>query len=66
VSADELARGRDAYENAAWTGAYACLTAADAASSLAADDLERLAIAAYMLGREDEWIAGLERAHHTY
>ena len=30
------------------------------------DDLELLATAAYMLGRDDEWMQGLERAHHLY
>jgi DNA-binding CsgD family transcriptional regulator len=33
---------------------------------LGADDLELLATSAYMLGRDDEWMQGLERAHHLY
>ena len=31
-----------------------------------ADDLERLATAAYMLGRDDDYVGGLERAHHAH
>ena len=33
---------------------------------LDAEDLERLATAAYMLGRDDEYLDALERAHHAY
>ncbi|HMI91116.1 MAG TPA: LuxR C-terminal-related transcriptional regulator, partial [Polyangiales bacterium] len=33
---------------------------------LAAADLERLAVAAYLLGRDDEYLQGLDRAHQAY
>ena len=33
---------------------------------LEAEDLELLATSAYMLGRDDEYVSGLERAHHAY
>ena len=49
-----------------WTEAYRSLVQADEASGLGAADFERLATAAYMLGREDEHIAALERAHQQY
>ncbi|HYX89813.1 MAG TPA: LuxR C-terminal-related transcriptional regulator [Gaiellaceae bacterium] len=58
---DELQRGRDAYADSAWSTAYESLRAADDA-----EDLELLAISAYMLGREDEWIRILERAYHRH
>jgi len=45
-----------------WSAAYRSLTHAE---RLDADDLERLATAAYMLGREDEYLDALERAHHA-
>ncbi len=38
----------------------------DEASGLSATDLELLAVAAYMLGRDDEWTRALERAHRRY
>ena len=46
-----------------WGDAYRSLTRAE---PLDADDLERLATAAYMLGREDEYLDALERAHHAH
>lgn len=46
-----------------WGDAYRSLTRAE---PLAADDLERLATAAYMLGREDDYLDALERAHHAH
>jgi DNA-binding CsgD family transcriptional regulator len=64
--ADALARGRASYAARAWGDAYASLSQADHASGLAAADIELLAVSAYMLGRDEEWGAGLERAHHLY
>ena len=43
-----LAAGRLAYERHAWGEAFESLSAADAAGDLDAEDLERLAIAAYL------------------
>ena len=34
--------------------------------ALGADDLELLATSAYMLGRDDEYVRALERAHHAH
>jgi DNA-binding CsgD family transcriptional regulator len=42
------------------------LSLADHAESVGAEDLELLATSAYMLGRDDEWMSLLERAHHVY
>jgi DNA-binding CsgD family transcriptional regulator len=63
---DELQRGRQAHATRAWIDAYASLSGADEASPLAAQDLELLATSAYMLGRDDEYVSGLERAHHAH
>jgi DNA-binding CsgD family transcriptional regulator len=49
-----------------WSDAYRSLMEADEAAGLRADDLERLATAAYMLGREEEHIAALERAQQAH
>ena len=63
---DELERGRESYARRAWIDAYQSLSGADEASPLGAQDLELLATSAYMLGREDEYVSCLERAHHAY
>ncbi len=42
------------------------LSSADEDDVLAAEDLESLAVAAYMLGRVDEFLGTLERAHQAY
>ena len=63
---DDLERGRAAYERHAWKGAYDSLSRADQAAALGAEDLELLATSAYMLGRDNEYLGGLERAHHAY
>ena len=62
----DLERGRAAYERRAWTDAYDSLSGADRAAPLGAGDLELLATSAYMLGRDDEYLGLLERAHHAY
>ncbi len=46
--------------------AYESLSAADRWSPLGAEDLELIATSAYMLGREDEFLALLERAHRAH
>ena len=63
---NDLDRGREAYERRAWLDAYEALSRADAASSLAADDLELLAVSASMVGRMDDYMVLMERAHHAY
>jgi ATP/maltotriose-dependent transcriptional regulator MalT len=63
---NDLDRGREAYEQRAWLDAYEALSRADAASSLGAEDLERLAVSASMVGRMDDYLTLLERAHHVH
>ena len=50
----------------AWSDAHRSLSVADEASALGAEDLERLATTAYMLGHDDEHLAALERAHQAH
>jgi DNA-binding CsgD family transcriptional regulator len=64
INAD-LEQGRELYAHEAWAGAFESLKRADQAAPLEAPDLELLAQAAYLLGREDEFFVFLERAHHT-
>jgi DNA-binding NarL/FixJ family response regulator len=61
-----LDAGRRAAAVEAWRDAYKFLAEADASSPLAADDLELLATAASLLGRDAEWSRLFERAHHAY
>jgi DNA-binding CsgD family transcriptional regulator len=60
---DDLARGRECYERRAWEEAYTALVYADRADPLAAADLDRLANAAYLTGRELESQRMLERLY---
>jgi DNA-binding NarL/FixJ family response regulator len=62
-AADQLERGRASYARRAWRE---CLASLSAAEPLTPEDLERLATAAYMLGRDDDYVAALERAHQAY
>jgi len=61
-----LARGRAAYAKHAWRDAYESFAQADDTQRLDPDDLLLLATSAYMLGREDEYVRALERAHYGY
>jgi DNA-binding CsgD family transcriptional regulator/tetratricopeptide (TPR) repeat protein len=63
---DELERGRESYGRGAWREAHELLTRADRAFPLRPEDLELLARSAYMLGRDDAYRSGLERAHRAY
>jgi DNA-binding CsgD family transcriptional regulator len=63
---DELERGRKAYASRAWADAYEALARVDLADPLGPGDLELLARAAYMIGRDEDYVSGLERAHHGY
>ena len=65
-AASALERGRDAYAARAWAEAHALLSRADESEALAASDLGLLATASYMLGRDEEWVAAHERAHHLH
>jgi hypothetical protein len=57
-------RGRDAFERGAWGDACAQLFAADAEVPLDLEDLERLAVAAYLVGRDEDSVEAWTRAHH--
>jgi DNA-binding CsgD family transcriptional regulator len=61
-----LERGRQAYAARSWRDAYESLSAADEREPLGPDDLELLATTAHMLGRDDEFVSILERAHNAY
>ena len=65
-SVGELERGREAYVAWAWRDAYESLVSADRETPLGPKDLELLATSSYMLGRDDDYLRTLERAHRGY
>ncbi len=62
----DLLRGRDFSTRSAWDDAYASFSVADAVAPLGVDDLKLLAMAAYLTGREDEFLDAYERAYLAY
>jgi DNA-binding CsgD family transcriptional regulator len=58
-----LKQGRESFRRQAWADAEAQLSAADADDPIGPDDLERLAIATYLLGRYEESAAVTRRAY---
>jgi DNA-binding CsgD family transcriptional regulator len=63
---DELQQGRASWSRRAWLDAYRSLTRADQHAPLATVDLELLATAAWMIGRDDDVVDLLERACHGH
>ena len=63
---DSLTQGREAFSRRAWAEAYAQLTAADRENPLGEEDLERLAVAADLLGRDDDSAEVWARLHQAY
>ena len=65
VAAD-LERGRAAYARRAWDEAYAALSRADERAPLAVADLEKLAWAGTLIGRDDVYVRLLERVYQAW
>lgn len=63
---DDVERARAAYAARAWADAYECYQRAARESPLGADDLERLAVAAFLIGRDDDTEAGLTAAYRSH
>ncbi|OCK55012.1 LuxR family transcriptional regulator [Bradyrhizobium sp. LMTR 3] len=64
ASSDRINRVRAAFDLQQWTGALAELAASDRISPLEAEDLERLATASYLVGRDAEAVAAWTRLYH--
>jgi DNA-binding CsgD family transcriptional regulator len=62
----QLDRARRRYRQRAWADAYQALLFADQETPLEAEDLDRLAMAAYFVGRDDEYLRTLERAYNAH
>ena len=63
---DRRERARGSFDRRLWGEAFAELSAARRDGELAAEDLERLAVAAYMVGRDDECEAAWTAAHREW
>lgn len=61
---DRTDRGRASFAQGAWGEAYALLSAADGEAGLDLENLELLAAAAYLVGRDEEAVDVWGRAHH--
>jgi DNA-binding CsgD family transcriptional regulator len=61
-----LEAGRRHYELRAWADAYDTLSLADQETPLGGEDLELLAMAAYLVGRDDNYLRTLERAYNAH
>ena len=62
----DLARAHHCYDRRAWGDAYQAFLLADQKAPLVAGDLELLAMAAYLVGRDDDYLKTLERAYNAY
>jgi DNA-binding CsgD family transcriptional regulator len=61
-----LDQARSCYKQRVWSEAYQAFSLADQEHALEAEDLEQLALAAYLIGRDDEYLGALERAHYAH
>jgi DNA-binding CsgD family transcriptional regulator/tetratricopeptide (TPR) repeat protein len=61
-----LERARECYQRRAWLEAWEALSLADRQTPLSGADLELLATCAYLLGRDDDYLQTLERAHGAF
>lgn len=66
ITSQAVESGRAAFESYAWRDAYEQLSAADAETPLAPEDLDRLAIAAYLIGQDSDCARVWERAYHGF
>jgi DNA-binding CsgD family transcriptional regulator len=62
----ELDRARRLFAQCAWAGAYDAFLLADQETLLSAEDLDLLALTAYLIGRDEDYLKTLERAFHAH
>jgi DNA-binding CsgD family transcriptional regulator len=65
TASDAVERGRAAFARRDWGNAYDLLSAGDRAAPLGFEDLERLAVAAYLIGRDEDSDGAWTRAHQA-
>src|SRR5262245_41040326 len=62
----DLHLARQYYQRRAWADAHNTFLRADQETPLGAEDLELLAMAAYLVGRDEDYLKALERAHNAH
>src|SRR5262245_45467190 len=62
----KLERAREWCRERAWTDAHTTFLCADKETILGAEDLELFAMAAYLVGRDAEYLETLERAYNAH
>jgi DNA-binding CsgD family transcriptional regulator len=65
TASNAIDRGRAAFARRAWGAAYEQLSAAERKKPLGFEDLERLAVAAYLVGRDEHSAEAWGRAHQA-
>ena len=63
---ESLEQGRDHFDKRQWSDAFADLATVDVKDPLGPDDLQRLAMAAYLIGRHSDATAAWARAHQAH
>jgi DNA-binding NarL/FixJ family response regulator len=63
---DELERGRESFERRMWMDAFNAFSLADEAVPLGAEDLWSLAVSAYLVGRDDDFVRAVERGYRAH
>lgn len=66
MSAEPAARGRNSLAEQRWWDAFTQLSAADARAPLEPQDLQRLAVAAHLVGMDEVCLGAWERAYAGY
>jgi DNA-binding CsgD family transcriptional regulator len=66
MASQALKRGRESFERKAWAESFEQLRAAERDAPLEPEDLERLAMAAYLTGRDDACENSMARAHRMF
>jgi len=64
--ARQLRQSRDFFERRSWDEAYVAFVRTDSTQVLDAVDLESASVAAYLTGRDEDYLTLLERAHRAY
>ena len=63
---DVLVRGREFFERQVWGAAFAALSTADSSMPLGCEDLERLAVCCYLLGKDAGSVEAWTRAYREH
>lgn len=62
---NDLERARDSFERRMWMDAFNAFSLADDAVPLGAEDLWPLAVSAFLIGREDDYVRTMDRAYRA-